>query len=202
MEAVVSALTQFIVGRIVRNVRRKAWPEIPNTTAFFQLLQTNADSSSSMLPYSHGGFSCPSACWVCVYYVCVLGGGCLESFHSWLPADPWGHGGHSLSSLCAVDPFCPLPLIHRCVRSVDDGERWYVAMCSSRTLFMPSADCCERIKRKKKQEVGVERRWHKGLLCKLAGAWNMSLERMSWMHNEGMISQDDGALKTMCERAI
>lgn len=28
--------------------------------------------------------------------VCVLGGGCLESFHSWLPADPWGHGGHSL----------------------------------------------------------------------------------------------------------
>lgn len=64
MEAVVSALTQFIVVRIVRNVQRKAWPRIPNTTAFFQLLQANADSYSSTLPYSHGGFSCPKARWV------------------------------------------------------------------------------------------------------------------------------------------
>ncbi|KAA8591336.1 hypothetical protein FQN60_002279 [Etheostoma spectabile] len=29
------------------------------TNTFFQLLQTNADSSSSTLPYSHGSFSCP-----------------------------------------------------------------------------------------------------------------------------------------------
>lgn len=70
-EAVVSAVTQFIVARKVRNVRRKAWPKIPNTTAFFQLLQANADSSSSTLPYSHGGVSCPRTRWVCV---CVWAG--------------------------------------------------------------------------------------------------------------------------------
>lgn len=86
------------------------------------LAAPNADSSSSMLPYSHGGFSCPRACWVCV---CVFWAGVAWSL--FIPGSQLTH--EVMVVTLSVDPFCPPLLIHRCDRSVDDGERWYVAMC-------------------------------------------------------------------------
>lgn len=159
-EAVVSAVTQFIVARKVRNVRRKAWPKIPNTTAFFQLLQANADSSSSTLPYSHGGVSCPRTRWVCV---CVFGRGLLGVFSFLAPSWPmrswWSLSPLALRRWSLLSSAAHSQMLQECW--------WWRAMVCGHVFEPSPSSCppltgCERAKekqgeRKKKKGGGLER---------------------------------------------
>lgn len=135
-EAVVSALTHFIVGRIVEECAEKGMTQ--NTRHNRSL---SAPACTPMLipplPRSHIPMAASVVQRPRLLGVCVLargrGSGGVEAWRCslFIPGSQLTHEV-MVVTLSPSIPLCPRPLIHRCVKCVDDGERWYAAMCWSR----------------------------------------------------------------------